>query len=57
MAGKAERPVWVVIGVGPGVGAALARRFASDHAVASVARGDDKLGAWPRKATAQAGPW
>jgi NADP-dependent 3-hydroxy acid dehydrogenase YdfG len=43
MAGKTDLPVFVVIGVGPGLGAALARRFASDHAVALVARGEDKL--------------
>jgi NAD(P)-dependent dehydrogenase (short-subunit alcohol dehydrogenase family) len=33
-----RKPVAVVIGVGPGLGAALARRFASGYAVALVAR-------------------
>jgi NAD(P)-dependent dehydrogenase (short-subunit alcohol dehydrogenase family) len=33
-----RKPVCVVIGVGPGTGAAVARRFAVDHAVALVAR-------------------
>src|SRR5207247_8286808 len=35
--------VAVVVGVGPGLGEALARRFASSHAVALVARGKEKL--------------
>lgn len=38
-----EKPVAVVVGVGPGLGAALARRFAADgYAVACVARSEDK---------------
>ena len=45
MADSARRPVCVVIGVGPGLGAALARRFAAEYAVALVARGEDKLSA------------
>ncbi len=45
MADSAGRPVCVVIGVGPGLGAALARRFATEYAVALVARGEDKLSA------------
>jgi NAD(P)-dependent dehydrogenase (short-subunit alcohol dehydrogenase family) len=32
------KPVCVVVGVGPGTGAAIARRFAADHAIALVAR-------------------
>jgi NAD(P)-dependent dehydrogenase (short-subunit alcohol dehydrogenase family) len=32
------KPVCVVVGVGPGTGAAIARRFAPDHAVALLAR-------------------
>jgi NAD(P)-dependent dehydrogenase (short-subunit alcohol dehydrogenase family) len=44
MAG-APLPVAVVVGVGPGLGEALARRFARDYAVALVARGKDKLDA------------
>ena len=43
MAESNRRPVCVVIGVGPGLGAALARRFAAEYAVALVARGEDKL--------------
>ncbi|HEY1959353.1 MAG TPA: SDR family NAD(P)-dependent oxidoreductase [Polyangiaceae bacterium] len=35
--------VAVVVGVGPGTGAALARRFSHEYAVALVARGADKL--------------
>ena len=33
-----SKPVAVVTGVGPGLGAALARRFAADYAVAILAR-------------------
>ncbi len=43
MAASDRRPVCAVIGVGPGLGAALARRFAEQYAVALVARGEDKL--------------
>ncbi len=43
MADAQTRPVAAVIGVGPGLGAALARRFAAEYAVAMVARGEDKL--------------
>ena len=45
MAEATRRPVCAVIGVGPGLGAALARRFAKEYAVALVARGEDKLAA------------
>jgi NAD(P)-dependent dehydrogenase (short-subunit alcohol dehydrogenase family) len=38
-----QLPVAVVVGVGPGLGAALAHRFAADHAVAIVARRADFL--------------
>jgi NAD(P)-dependent dehydrogenase (short-subunit alcohol dehydrogenase family) len=38
-----EKKVATVIGVGPGLGAALARRFAADYAVALVARNAEKL--------------
>jgi len=41
----ASRKVATVIGVGPGLGAALARRFATDFAVALVAREGAKLDA------------
>jgi len=37
------KDVAVVVGVGPGTGASLARRFAADHAVALVARSADSL--------------
>ena len=43
MAEANRRPVCVVIGVGPGLGAALARRFAAEYAVALVAREDAGL--------------
>ena len=43
MAASNRRPVCAVVGVGPGLGAALARRFAGQYAVALVARGEDKL--------------
>jgi len=38
-----NKPVAVVTGVGPGLGAALARRFASTYAVAILARRSDYL--------------
>ena len=38
-----EKPVAVVTGVGPGLGAALARRFAKDYIVAMIARRADYL--------------
>jgi NAD(P)-dependent dehydrogenase (short-subunit alcohol dehydrogenase family) len=38
-----KQSVAVVVGVGPGLGAALARRFASGYALALVARHADKL--------------
>jgi NAD(P)-dependent dehydrogenase (short-subunit alcohol dehydrogenase family) len=38
-----DRKVATVIGVGPGLGAALARRFATEYAIALVARSADKL--------------
>jgi len=41
---ESKKPVAVVVGVGPGLGAALARRFAAGgHAVAVAARRVDKL--------------
>jgi NAD(P)-dependent dehydrogenase (short-subunit alcohol dehydrogenase family) len=41
---ESKKAVAVVVGVGPGLGAALARRFArGGFAVALMARGDDKL--------------
>ena len=43
MAEANRRPVCAVIGVGPGLGAALARRFAAEYVVALIARGEDKL--------------
>lgn len=42
---ESKRLVCVVVGVGPGLGAALAGRFAHEYAVALVARGQDKLAA------------
>jgi NAD(P)-dependent dehydrogenase (short-subunit alcohol dehydrogenase family) len=38
-----DKKVATIIGVGPGLGAALARRFAPDYAVALVARNAEKL--------------
>jgi len=38
-----QKQLAVVIGVGPGLGAALARRFATGYRVALVARGSEKL--------------
>jgi len=41
MAQAQQRPVAVVVGVGPGTGAALARRFAKGYRIALVARSAD----------------
>jgi NAD(P)-dependent dehydrogenase (short-subunit alcohol dehydrogenase family) len=44
------KPVALITGVGPGTGAALARRFAAGgHAVAMLARDADRLGALARE--------
>src|SRR5216683_4447265 len=40
---QSKKPVAVVTGVGPGLGAALVRRFASSYAVAMLARKADYL--------------
>ena len=50
-----KRPVCAVVGVGPGLGAALARRFAKQYAVALIARGEDKLSALAREIEADGG--
>jgi NADP-dependent 3-hydroxy acid dehydrogenase YdfG len=44
-----SKQIATIIGVGPGLGAALARRFAERYAVALVARGEDKLTALARE--------
>ena len=43
MGTQSNQPVAVVIGVGPGLGAALVRRFAATYAVAMLARNADYL--------------
>jgi NAD(P)-dependent dehydrogenase (short-subunit alcohol dehydrogenase family) len=43
MATKSKNPVAVITGVGPGLGAALANRFAASYAVAILARKADYL--------------
>ncbi|HYL59350.1 MAG TPA: SDR family NAD(P)-dependent oxidoreductase [Candidatus Acidoferrales bacterium] len=55
MAEPNRRQVCAVVGVGPGLGAALARRFAKEYAVALVARGEDKLAALAKEIEAEGG--
>ena len=55
MAEPNRRQVCAVVGVGPGLGAALARRFAKTYAVALVARGEDKLAALAKEIEADGG--
>lgn len=43
MSESTRTPVAVVVGVGPGLGAALARRFTSEYAVAVLARREEYL--------------
>jgi NAD(P)-dependent dehydrogenase (short-subunit alcohol dehydrogenase family) len=50
-----DKKVATVIGVGPGLGAALARRFAADYAVALVARNAEKLSKLEREISAAGG--
>jgi NAD(P)-dependent dehydrogenase (short-subunit alcohol dehydrogenase family) len=51
----ADKKVATVIGVGPGLGAALARRFAEDYAVALVARNADTLAQFAKEITTAGG--
>src|SRR5258708_9385294 len=55
MAESNRRPICAVVGVGPGLGAALARRFAKEYAVALVARGADKLTSLAKEIEADGG--
>ena len=50
-----EKPVAIVTGVGPGLGAALVRRFANDYAVAMIARNGDYLKSLAGEVGAQGG--
>src|ERR1700691_2485615 len=49
MDNQPKKPVAVVIGVGPGLGAALVRRFAATYTVAMLARKADYLKAFARE--------
>ncbi|HTY53585.1 MAG TPA: SDR family NAD(P)-dependent oxidoreductase [Candidatus Binataceae bacterium] len=40
---KKQQPVAVIVGIGPGLGAALVRRFAREYRVAMIARSPDYL--------------
>ena len=55
MAESNRRKVCAVVGVGPGLGAALARTFAKEYAVALVARGADKLASLAKEIEAGGG--
>jgi NAD(P)-dependent dehydrogenase (short-subunit alcohol dehydrogenase family) len=51
----AEKPVVAVLGVGPGLGAALARRFAKEYAVAINARRTEYLASLAEEIRAEGG--
>ena len=51
----AEKPVAAVLGVGPGLGAALARRFAKGYAVAINARRTEYLASLAEEIRAEGG--
>jgi NAD(P)-dependent dehydrogenase (short-subunit alcohol dehydrogenase family) len=55
MADTTRKPVAVVVGVGPGLGAALARRFAAEYAVALIARKADFISQVAAEINAQGG--
>jgi NAD(P)-dependent dehydrogenase (short-subunit alcohol dehydrogenase family) len=55
MAESNRRPVCAVVGVGPGLGMALAQRFAKEYAVAMVARSADKLASFAKTIEAGGG--
>jgi NAD(P)-dependent dehydrogenase (short-subunit alcohol dehydrogenase family) len=50
-----DKRVATIIGVGPGLGAALARRFASQYSVALVARDEEKLAGFASEISAAGG--
>src|SRR6516225_4898184 len=50
-----DKKIATIIGVGPGLGAALARRFGSEYAVALVARSKDKLAGFSSEINAAGG--
>src|SRR5689334_5281755 len=50
-----DKRVATVIGVGPGLGAALARRFTSQYSVALVARDEEKLAGFASEISAAGG--
>ena len=55
MASDGKAPVAVVVGVGAGLGAALARRFAKDYRVAMIARSEDYLDGLAKEITESGG--
>lgn len=56
MASTSQRPVAVVVGAGAGLGAALARRFATEYRVALLARGEEYLSLLAKEIENAGGP-
>jgi short-subunit dehydrogenase len=57
MDNQPKKPVAVITGIGPGLGASLVRRFAATYAVAMLARKADYLKALAREIRRRSRSW